>query len=72
MTKALERAFKELSKLPDDEQDALAAWLLRELEDDREWKTLLASDPDRLEQLAEEALREHAADRTEPLDPDKL
>ena len=72
MTKALERAFQEISKLPEDEQDAVAAWLLQELEDERNWRGRLARDPDRLGDLADEALREHAADRTQPLDPDTL
>ena len=35
MTSMLEKAFSEASKLPDIEQNALARWLLEEIESDR-------------------------------------
>ena len=41
MTKLLERAFKEASRLPDVEQDALAKWVLEELEAEGKWRILL-------------------------------
>lgn len=72
MRKLLEKAFEEASKLPDEQQDALARTLLEELASERHWDELFASSPDLLRELSEEALREHRAGLTEELDPDKL
>ena len=72
MTELLEKAFAEAAKLPEEEQRRLAEWLLIELSAERPWEALLANSSDSLERLAEEALREHRAGRTEPLDPDQL
>ena len=72
MTSALEKAFAEAAKLPPDEQDVLAQWILAELALDRRWDEAFASSQDALAQLADEALAEHRAGRTEPLDPDNL
>jgi len=71
MTKRLEKAFEEASKLPEEEQDALARILLEELASERRWDDLFAGSGDLLSELAEEALEEHRAGRTEELDPDK-
>lgn len=35
MTKLLEKAFEEASKLPEIEQNSLAKWVLEELESDK-------------------------------------
>jgi len=67
MTKLLKRAFDEASKLPEPEQDALAKALLEELESERRWDELFAASGDVLEKLADEALAEHRAGRTEKL-----
>jgi ferritin-like protein len=72
MTKLLEKAFDETAKLPDDEQDALAQAVLAELVSERRWDELFAGSTDVLSELAEEALAEHRAGRTKPLDPDRL
>jgi len=72
MTKLLHKAFEEAAKLPPDEQDALAAAILEEVAVDGLWDAAFARKPAALEQLAEEALKEHRAGRTEPLDPDRL
>ena len=72
MTKLLERAMNEIGKLPDHEQDALAAWILEELRLEREWSSLLAKSSEALERLADEALAEHRAGRTRALDPERL
>lgn len=72
MTKLLEKAFEEASKLPNEAQDSLAKFLLEELESERRWDELFAKSPDILSELAREALAEHAAGRTTELDPDKL
>lgn len=72
VTTRLEQAFAEASKLPDAEQDALAAWLLEELAADRRWAQLLAVSADRLAQLAEEALADFRAGKTQALDLEQL
>jgi hypothetical protein len=72
MTELLRKAFDRASTLPDSEQDALANWLLRELEAETRWADALASSSGRLSTLAAEARREYRADRTEPLDPDSM
>src|SRR5215472_13622184 len=41
MTKLLQKAFDEASKLPEVEQDALGRVLLEELASERRWKTFL-------------------------------
>ena len=68
MTKLLEKVFSEASKLPDAEQDSLAAWLLEELRSERRWDKALAGSLDELEDLADEALTEHREGRTKPLE----
>jgi histidinol-phosphate/aromatic aminotransferase/cobyric acid decarboxylase-like protein len=72
MTKALKKAFEAASRLPDADQDELAAAILEELEADERWEAAFAGSQDALARLADEALEEHRAGRTEPLDPDAL
>ncbi len=71
-TELLEKALAEIAKLPDEEQEAIGAWLLEELAAERTWAELLARSQDALAQLADEALAEHTAGKTERLDPDRL
>ncbi len=68
MTGALKRAFEVASKLPDAEQDALAAAILEELESERRWDELFQRSADTLAKLAQEALAEDRAGRTRSLD----
>jgi hypothetical protein len=72
MTKLLQKAFDEASKLPEAEQDALGRVLLEELASERRWEQLFAGSQDLLAELADEALAEHRAGRTEKLTPEKL
>lgn len=72
MTALLEKALAEISKLPPPQQEEVAAWLLAELTDEGQWATSFAKSQPALEALAEEALAEHRAGLTEPLDPKKL
>jgi hypothetical protein len=71
MTKALQDAFKEAEKLPEAEQDQLAAAIRAEIEGDSAWATRLDGSRDALKQLADEALAEHRSGRTRPLDSDE-
>ncbi len=72
MTKLLEEAFAEASKLPEQEQDALAAVILEELASERRWDQAFADSADLLAQLADQALAEHRAGKTQVLDPERL
>ncbi|MBM3335959.1 hypothetical protein FJY63_14975 [Candidatus Sumerlaeota bacterium] len=72
MTKLLEKAFKRASRLPDVEQNAVAKWLLEELESEKKWERLFAESEDILGRLADEALEAHRKGKTKPLDVEKL
>ena len=74
MTKLLEKAFAEASKLPAEEQDAIAAALLEDLAGERAWSSAFSDETSRNlpGELAAEALKEHRSGRTLELDPDAL
>ena len=72
MTTRLEQAFTEAGKLPPQEQNALADWLLAELESEKRWDKLFADSQDVLSKLATEALAEHRRGQTQDLDPDQI
>lgn len=67
MTQLLEKALSEVAKLPPSEQDALAAILLEELASEQKWNDLFAQSQDALALLAEDALAEYRAGKTNPL-----
>ena len=69
MVRNLEKAFTEASKLPEDEQEALAAWILNELAAEKRWGEAFASSQESLSELADEAQAEHLQGRTEELHP---
>ena len=52
MTQLLEKALTEVYKLPPEEQDAIAALILEELEDEQRWDKAFAESQDKLAQLA--------------------
>ncbi len=72
MTQLLEKAFKEASKLPVIDQNALAKWVLEELEAEKKWELMFAESEDVLDKLADEAVAAHHKDKTKPLDIDRL
>ncbi|MDQ3815223.1 MAG: hypothetical protein M3347_14975 [Armatimonadota bacterium] len=72
MTQLLEQAFGEASKLSEQEQDVIAAWLLDELAAERRWEQAFADSSDLLSDLANEALAEHRAGRAQELDVEQL
>ena len=55
MLKLLEDAVSELRKLPDVEQEAIAALILAEIDDERRWDESFARSSDRLKALADRA-----------------
>jgi hypothetical protein len=67
MTKLLEKALAEVSKLPPESQDAIAQLILDELSDEEAWDQALARSGQALDRLAQEALAEHRAGRTHEL-----
>ena len=72
MTKMLEKAFQEASRLPEVDQNALAKWVLDELRSERAWEKTFAESEDILDKLADEAIEERRKGRTIPLDLDRL
>jgi hypothetical protein len=72
MTDILQQAIDRALQLSPEQQNAVGAWLLCELESERRWDELFARSPELLEKLAAEAIAEDDAGLTEPLDPDKL
>lgn len=72
MTKALEEAFKEASKLPEAEQDALAEAIRAEIEAEKDWDNSFARSLDVLERMADEAIADHRGGEPSQSDPDKM
>ena len=72
MTQLLEKAFEKASELPEEEQDDFAAFILEELESERQWEQAFSESQDELERLADEALEEYNAGDSEKLDPGQL
>lgn len=68
MTELLERAIAQLKTLPADEQDAIAARFLAEMEDVRTWKAQFEfTTNDQWDRIAEMVRQEIAAGDTTPL-----
>jgi len=72
MTTLLEQAVNRVKILSDNEQNAIAALILEEIDDDLRWDKSFASSQDVLAMLAEEAAEEINTGKSEVLDPDKL
>ncbi len=73
MGKLTEKALAAAATLPDDEQEAIGACLLAEIDSERRWDELFARPASlAIEQMEGEALRAHEGGLTEPLDPDAL
>jgi hypothetical protein len=74
MTQLMEQAFERASGLPDEEQNAIASIILREIESEVRWNELFAQQRsiDLLSQMADEALAEARAGRARKLDLNDL
>jgi hypothetical protein len=69
MTTLLQRAVAEIEKLPAQDQDAIAARLLAEVDDERQWDQRFASTTDdQWDRLVAEVRRDVAEGGTLPLD----
>ncbi|MFL5331385.1 MAG: hypothetical protein ACJ8C4_21055 [Gemmataceae bacterium] len=58
MSQLLEHALAEVRKLSDAEQEAIAALILAEIEDDRLWEESFARSTDKLKALADRAVEQ--------------
>jgi len=67
MTELLKKAFEAISKLPAESQDAIAARMLMELEDESRWDEAFARSQDKLAQMADEAIAEFKVGKTNSL-----
>jgi hypothetical protein len=65
MTDLLKKAFDAASQLPEEEQDAVSAWLLAELASEEGWEARFMGSQDALSVLAREASEEHERHDTE-------
>lgn len=72
MTDLLKKAFDAASRLPEDEQDAVAEWLLAELASDEGWGRRFAETQDALSVLGREARAEHQRSEIEEMDLDNF
>jgi methylase of polypeptide subunit release factors len=70
MTNLLDEAYAVAKELPEDEQEAIGAVLLAEIDADRRWDELFSRKSDVIEQMADQALEDHRQRRTLPLDPE--
>ncbi len=69
MTNLLNKAFDQASKLTDSSQDAIAAIILEELEDEGKWETSFANSQEPLSKLATKVRNEIKQGETLPLTP---
>ena len=72
MTQLLERAFSEVSKLSESDQDVIAALILDELEDERRWDSAFVKSQDQLAGLAVKVRADIAAGRVSDQGFDEL
>ena len=74
MTRLMEKAFEKARELPEDEQDAIASIILREIESEHRWNELFSQPKsvDLLSTLADEALAEAGAGRAKKLNVSEL
>lgn len=72
MTELLEKALAEVSKLSDEDQDAIAAIMLEILVDERRWDLAFAASQDKLARLAEKVREDIGADRVREQGIDEL
>jgi hypothetical protein len=68
MTKLWKKVSKTIERLPEGEQDAMAAILLEEVESEERWVAAFSESQELLAELAEEALAEYRVGKTTPLE----
>jgi len=70
MTTLLEQAFAEVTKLAPEAQDAIAALILEELDDEQRWDTTFAATQPQLATLAEKVREDIRAGRVRQIGRD--
>jgi hypothetical protein len=72
MSQLLDKALSEVHKLPESDQDAIAAIILEELADERKWDEAFARSQDQLGRLADQVRQDIAAGRVQDKGIDEL
>ena len=72
MTPLLKKVLDEVYKLRPEEQDAIAAVILEELEDEQQWQEAFAESQDKLAQLARKVRVDIKAGRIKNMGIDEL
>jgi hypothetical protein len=72
MTDLLQQAIAEIQKLPDTDQDAIAALILEEITDEQRWGKAFANSQDQLSRLAEKVRADIQAGRVRDVGIDEL
>ena len=67
METLIDEAFTEIKKMPESDQEAIAALIFEEILAERKWEKLFAESGDVLSHLAEEALTDYRTGRTNEL-----
>jgi hypothetical protein len=67
MTALLEKAIQETQTLSEAEQDFVAALVIENIQDTRQWDAQFAASKDVLEELFDEAIEAYQTGRTTPL-----
>jgi len=68
MTQALSAAVASAAKLPEVEQNVLAAILLEEMQSEERWSGLFSGSQNLLEHMASEAIQDFKPGRVKPID----
>lgn len=72
MTPLLKKVLSEVDKLPPEEQDAIAAVILEELKNERQWQEAFAESQDKLAQLARKVRADIKAGRIKNMGIDEF
>jgi len=72
MTKLMEKAIEKLRSLPEEKQDAVAGFVLSEIQEDQMWEESSIKHSVNLRKVADEASDDFRAGGTSELDPDAL
>lgn len=72
MTKLLEKALAEVSKLPSEDQDVIAAVIMDVLEDEQQWERAFSASRDKLAKLANKVREDIRAGRVRKMGIDEL
>jgi hypothetical protein len=72
MTELLQQALAEMQKLPDANQDAIAAIILEEIADEQRWDEAFARSQDKLARMADRVREDIRAGRVRDIGIDDL